>query len=306
MYRYIKASFDNAIPDWLRQDKWALKALNKAGIDLKNAEFSNSRQGKAKENYTVYLVKGTKDRSRHEPFVWIPGIYNDDRYVGIKDWNRRGYDPTTGKYQYGNVVDKAVKYVAKKDLDIGDVIYININDNKKAPRESYKDPRYAYTTSGPQYAGQYFQKAHTNWKGEEIPDTWETRSGRDKSGYEIPNPKQRLRDFYNTEEGTNRRADKAKKQFDGIYAQLKTLKTRLSGMTPKGDDLGDYTAFRSLGRAYDYFSDAVEAYNNALETIESYEKSGYSMWGSYNVDQALHSLSRAQSRIDDVNRIILK
>ena len=58
MYRYIKASFENDIPNWLRSDKGALSALNRAGVDLKNATFGKDRVGKMGDNYVVYFIGG--------------------------------------------------------------------------------------------------------------------------------------------------------------------------------------------------------------------------------------------------------
>ena len=315
MYRYIKASFDNDIPNWLKSDKRALSALNNAGVDLKNATFSKDRAGKIKDNYVVYYVGGTVDRDRTHPFVWIPGLYNDDNYVAVRDYERKGWNPETGRQEWGAPVDKAIKYVPKKSLKIIDTIYINKASNaKQANPDKYQDPRafgksskYRYA-GGPEgkYAGQYYKEPTTTWQGEEVPGQWVTPSGRDKSGYEIPDPRKRLHEFYNTEAGANRRVAKLRTQLDGIYAQLRTLKSRLATLTPKGDDLGRHEAYRSLGRAYDYFGDAVQYYNDALDNIKKYEDKGYEAWGTWGVETAASSLARAQDRIDSVNKITLK
>lgn len=307
MYRYIKASFDNAIPAWLRKDKRALSALNQAGVDLKKVDFSDVRSGKVADNYVVYLVNGTRYGKAYRPFVWIPGVYNDDESVPAEP---------TYSYRAGRSLptSKSIKYLAKRDLDIADTIYINKDANRKPAKERYQDPRAFGKSSrhryagGPEgkYAGQYYQKPTTNWQGEEVPGQWVTPSGRDKSGYEIPNPRKRLQEFYNTEAGANRRIAKLKTQLDGIYAQLRTLKSRLATLTPKGDDLGGYQAYRSLGRAYDYFGDAVEYYNDALDNIKKYEDKGYEAWGTWGIEAAASSLARAQDRIDSVNKMTLK
>lgn len=300
MYRYIKASFDNDIPDWLRSDKGALSALNNAGVDLKNATFSRDRVGKMGENFTVYLINGTRYKDAYRPFVWIPGMYNDNQYVtGPEEYN----------YRAGRSFPKsiAIKNIAKKDLDIADTIYINKASNAKQPKDKYVDPRRNYNYGHPEgeYAGQHYEESRTNWDGSEVPGQWVTPSGRDKSGYEIPNPRKRLQEFYSTEAGANRRFGKLKEQIDGIYSQLKTLKTRLSMLTPKGEGLGDREVYRKISRAYDNFSDAVDYYNEALNSIERYEKEGYDKWGSFSIDTASSHLARCQSRIDDVNKITL-
>ena len=299
MYRYIKASFDNDIPDWLRNDKSALAALNKAGVDLKNATFSEDRVGKTGENFTVYLVNGTRYGDSYRPFVWIPGVYNDSQYVtGPSEYN----------YRAGRSIPKSmsIKYIAKKDLNIADIIYINKASNAKQPKDRYVDPRNFNTKYQSGYAGQYYKEPRTDWLGEETPGQWITPSGRDKSGYEIPNPRQRLKDFYRTEAGANRRYNKVKSQLDGIYSQLKTVKSRLALMTPNGEDLGDRDSYRTIGRAYDYFSDAIEYYNAALDYIKDYEDLGYEAGGSFAVNQALGDLERCQYRIDDINKMTSK
>ena len=82
MKRYIRASFNNdSMPSWLKEDKGALDALNRAGIDLANCQFSETRQGKIGDNYVVYHITGTRYGSERYPFVWIPGLYNDNNYV---------------------------------------------------------------------------------------------------------------------------------------------------------------------------------------------------------------------------------
>ena len=36
MKKYIRASFDSSMPDWLRKDSSAIRALNDKNIDLAN------------------------------------------------------------------------------------------------------------------------------------------------------------------------------------------------------------------------------------------------------------------------------
>jgi hypothetical protein len=319
MKRYIKASFDNDIPTWLRDDKGALNALNKAGVDLKTTNFSSSREGRVGDNYTVYLVKGTKDKDKYSPFVWIPGLYNDDNYVEIKDYNRRGWIPEESRYGYGGMVSKAVKYVPKKELNFIDTIYINKNSNAKSPKyDKYQDPRtygkstrYSYA-GGPEgkYAGQYYQEPRKNWNDEEVePGKWVTPRGRDKSGYEIPDPKKRLEKFYNTKPGFDRRLDKVKKQVDDIYAQLVAIKVALPTMMSKISDdpeFGDYENYRSISRAYDYFGDAVDYYKRALSSLQSVgEVEGNpDFWDRHALNDVNSYLDSCQSRIDKVNQYL--
>lgn len=275
MKKYVRASFNNdTMPSWLKEDKWALKALNQAGIDLANCEFSKTKQGKMGENYVAYLVKGTTYGDNYRPFVWIPGLYGDDTYVE---------DAPEYNYRAERRVPKsvAIRYMPKKYLNIEDTVYINIAGNKKAPREHYQDPRY---DSKGEYAGQYFEPEKTEqWNRETkaydltIPAHWSEKgkqtweggryghnAQRDKSGYIIPDPKQRLKEFYKTEEGRSRRGALASREIEKFFGQLTSLKTEIL------NDLNNKSVetFGSGYKVLDYFNDAVRYYKNALDALK--------------------------------------
>ena len=59
MKKYIKASFDNWVPEWLIKDEGAKKALNRAGIDLKKAVFTKEPTGRGKD-YPIYFLDNYK------------------------------------------------------------------------------------------------------------------------------------------------------------------------------------------------------------------------------------------------------
>ena len=104
---------------------------------------------------------------------------------------------------------KAIKYISKKNLPIKDIVYVNIADNAKAPKERYQDPR--KDNSG-KYAGQYYEDPSSWSEGGWSPAGRTTPVGRysyqkrDKSGYVIPNPDDKLLRFYSSPEGVERLA----------------------------------------------------------------------------------------------------
>ena len=322
MKKYVKASFNTGtIPDWLRKDKSALDALNRAGIDLANCNFSKERKGKVGDNYIAYLVKGTKDFDSYSPFVWIPGLYNDDKYVSFKDWDKRGWDGTSGRYTYGAPNSRAVKYFSKKDLNFIDTIFINIDDNTKAHRTHYQDPRY---DSKGEYAGQYFipdkknqwntetkqwdkfEPAHWSEAGQ---TTWEggrygRNQRRDKSGYVIPDPKDRLQKFYNTKEGMSRRVELIRNTLDSVYTQLEDVKEVVfNSILPRGTR-DDYRQYRIW---YEYLDNALGFYENALKILEKLDRDGISesSWSSpHDISEALSYLKKAQSYINDLKKML--
>ena len=329
MKKYIKASFDASMPDWLRKDRFAIAALNDAGIDLANCVFSREKRGKMGDNYVVYRIhqpsayQQTKLYKEHNPdaeisyndFIWIPGIYNDDRYVGFIDYNK--YDYRIHDYRTS---DKAVKYYPKKDLNIIDTVYIYKATNKKPKRAHYEDPRY---DSNGNYAGQAMipdeyrgygenrklvEPAHWSRGGSEVSygGRREEAPYRDKSGYTIPNPKNRLEKFYNTKEGMTRRVGVIRTNLDSVYTQLEDIKDRVfNSILPRGsrDD------YRSYSVLYEYLDRAIGYYEGALNLLEKLDKYGISEsdWSSsYNVSEALSLLKKAQQYVADLNKMLDK
>lgn len=310
MKRYIRASFSESIPSWLAEDKWAIKALNEKGIDLHNATFSDTRTGKAGDNYTIYLVEGTRFGNSYRPFVWIPGIYNDDQYVEAEpEYNYRA--------QKRMPKSKAIKYMAKRDINFLETVYVNIDSNRKARKDRYVDPRHDKYGN---YAGQRMipEKTQLNWDTNEYevvkPAHWSEKGTlsdehgryvyeeprRDKSGYVIPNPKDRLEKFYNTKEGRDRRVALIRNKLDSTYQELETAQEDVfNAIVPKGTR-NDYRKYKSL---YDYLDDAVGRYEAALKDFEYIEKSG---WEDESDWFSSHSISEALSYLDEVKYYINK
>ena len=329
MKRYIRASFtDSSIPEWLKNSSSALSALNKAGVDLHNATFSRERRGKVGDNYVVYLIKqpsayqqrtsykkeNPNAETLYNEFIWIPGVYNDDHYVGFINYDR--YDPYTHDYK---ISDRAVKYFSKKELNIVDTVYIyQGGDNIKSRREHYQDPRYDKNGN---YLGQQMIPGRWHWEGnEKVPDEpghWSKQGTsygwgsstpseseyRDKSGYVIPNPKDRLKKFYESSEGMNKRIKIVRTKLDSIYSQLEDAKEDVfNSVIPQGGR-EDFRKYRNL---YDNLDDALSCYDKALEKLEKLERNSsrnaLDSWDDYKIDDALYSLKKAQGYIDSINK----
>lgn len=329
MKRYIKASFSSSVPSWLAKDKRAIEALNRAGVDLHNATFSTERTGKMGDNIVIYHIKqpsAYQQRASYKKnnpdaeinyneFIWIPGVYNDDHYVSFINYDR--YDPYMHDYRTS---DRAVKYFSKKELNIIDTAYVySAGANIKNPRKSYTDPR--YDESG-HYLGQQIIPGNWHWEGNERvdePGHWSKQGVyygrydrypsenpfRDKSGYAIPNPKDRLKKFYESSEGMNKRIKIVRKQLDSIYSQLEDAKENIFNFVLPRGEREDYRKYREL---YEYLDSALSYYEKTLEKLEKLERrssqGALDRWDNSNVEYALGDLKRAQEYIDSINNII--
>lgn len=295
MKKYIKASFDNWIPDWLESDSYALTALSQQGIDLKNTVFYTDKPDK--DALPIYYIDDTKSRYRS---VWIPGIYNDDLNI---------YDIYKGKH-------RRVKSIAKKNLPVVDTVYIMPNQSQKSGREHYRDPRYMYNeTPFPArirkagggyetvqpgkgtYSGQIFDKRFDKWTdsgavywGREYDDH------RDKSGYTIPNPKRRLLEFYASGNGS----EVLNQRIQNTYNLLVETKSKLFDV--------DFSNFGEVGQEYwdnSYdrimkgFSEACKTYRLMLRIMDSIKNNTYpASNGIREIYDRIKSIKRYVERIN--------
>lgn len=320
MKRYVRASFNtNTIPDWLKQDKSALKALNREGIDLANCIFSKNREGRAGDNYTIYLVKGSNEFDCTKPFIWIPGVYGEDTLVPYRNWDKLRWG-NDGKQHYGEKDWKAVKYTAKKNLNFIDTVYVYKATNKKPYKEDrYVDPRYDEYGN---YLGQQMIPGDLHWEGNEKvrePGHWSEQgtyygkysktpsesSHRDKSGYAIPNPKERLKKFYESPEGMDKRIKIVRKQLDSVYSQLEDAKDNIFNFVLPRGERNDYRKYRNL---YEYLDNALSYYDKVLKDLEQLEKHSsrgtLSRWDASDIQYALDNLDRVQDYIDSINKTL--
>lgn len=291
MKKYIKASFDNWIPDWLRNDKGALKALSDKGFDLKRSTFQTDPTGRGKD-YPIYLVGDGR-----YTFVWIPGVYNDGYYTT---------DPYDRNY-------KAVKYIAKKNLPIKDTVYINkvSGENFKEKKQRYRDPRYQYDRGDPhgRYAGQYYMEPSKY--SDDTEGRWSTtglRQGfgyrpRDKSGYVIPNPQERLLDFYGSDAGMQ----KLLSRIQTVYEDLIDVRSRIFDVDFRSfgkdwegkPDIGSTTYGNMLSR----LGSACREYRFALRDIEKMQ-AAQAPYDSYRAQEAFKLVQNIERTIQELNKML--
>jgi len=260
MKTYISAAFDNPVPRWLRKDKDALKALIRAiNIDLKSAVFHHEPIGRGK-SYPVYAIK---NESNEDLFVWIPGIYNDDYRVS---------DPYSSNYT-------AIKYVPKKHLNVVDAVYVSKDAATKPEKEHYQDPR--YTEGNGRYRGQIYNKNNDEWT---VYHNW--RGGRyDKSGYQIPDPAEKLANWY-----SSGKASRLKERLNKVYQSLKALQSKIGAMKFEADG-DDY--FDSFGGWLRNFGSTVESYRRFLRDYSNtLEFGNIDSWRASTMLDSLRSLEK--------------
>ncbi len=257
---YVNASFNNAdtIPDWLKKDKGALRVLNNNGYDLYNLSLKPKKTGKLEDNLVIYYIHDS-DSWRQQDFVWIPGLYNDTHSMR----NPRNGDWTD------------VKYIAKKNLDIRGVLYAVKEDSRKSEKERYIDPRYS-TSDGysnrkqPRYMGQF--KKNGAWSPEGARDVyWDDKTTRDKSGYVIPKPEDKVAGYYSR----GLADDKLRSKLDNLYEDLQDLKEDIFSLDVDSyferNDLPGYysTGDRAYLEIFSQFAQAVRDYKSMLKQVDS-------------------------------------
>ena len=118
MVRYIRASFNPELPDWFlhalnNPQYWqnAKEGLNKHDIDLNNIVITDKNNPNAIPVYYIYNR------------VYCPGYFGDDSSVMINDRMRK------------------LSSIAKSKLlnESDDILYIDAEASKKAPREHYEE-----------------------------------------------------------------------------------------------------------------------------------------------------------------------
>ena len=268
MKRYIRASFDNEVPSWLIADKKALKALSQAGVDLKKAVFSREKSAGRGADYVIYKLPSNWGGSQpwSTPIIYIPEVYSSvEKYSDMLGSGER----------------KRIEYFSKKRLAemAEDIVYVNKADSAKAYRDHYKDPRY----ENGKYMGQTLEK--DSYENDKWTYKW-TTSGKytggrftpnvrhDKSGYAIPDPKDRLARFYGTSAGL----DSIARKVERIYDNLLDLKEDIFSVdfSDFGLDFegNKYPASCTYGNMLSRFGNAVREYRLLLDKISGLKANG--------------------------------
>ena len=287
MKRYIKASFDNEIPSWLIADKAALKALNRDGVDLKKAVFSKEKSTGRGADYVIYKLPSSGGFG-NEPIIYIPGVYNDDeRYI----------NPYYNDYSdLSRIAKKRLAEIAE------DIVYVNKANSAKAYREHYEDSRY----ENGEYMGQTFGELPNKYGGHRY--GW-SKSGKvggdylkkvqhDKSGYAIPDPKEKLARFYGTSAGLDSLARKVEKVYDNLLdlkEDIFSVDFTDFGLDYEGNK---YPASCTYGNMLSRFGNAAREYRLLLDVISDF-KTG-SKVSRYTVSSIMDHIKSINYSIEDV------
>ena len=284
MKRYIKASISESTPDWLRRKltggRWGNgfrnNLLKKYHIALDRAEYTYEPGA---DTIPIYLLP-----TDYGEIVYAPGV-NDEETTFINGRNRK-----LGSIAKSKLPEMAV-----------DTVYVSLSDANTFDdrKDRYKDPRYTYRHNARgDYAGQYMKQEYDSATGEYHDTEWsqtgktpsnESRA-RDKSGYKIPSPEERLTAYY--EKFPDRVTDKVDDVYDGLVA----TRSNLLSADFKNTDI-------DMSRAYRYFSDAISDYNRLLDALKQKEAYGDIVDG-YTI-RRISSLSQdIKSRLRDVEAIL--
>jgi len=253
MKRYIRSSFDTSIPDWLKQaltKKYSSlrdNLIKKYNIALDQARFLYQP---TENSLPVYRLV-----SDFGPVVYIPGVNDND----TSSFNRR-----TRKFG-------AISKATLQDY-IANVVYIDLDDpsSRFEKKERYQDPRYSYGKYERRgsYAGQY-KRAPYIGNGEYGLEEWSTFGrtpsnegwARDKSGYKVPNPEQRIADYY------SRFPERVTLKVDKLYDRMIEVRQELMEADfNKPVRRGESNYF---SEAYDSYGRALVAYRSILNSLDS-------------------------------------
>lgn len=274
--KVVKASFDPSMPDWLKDvitrgfDLISGDKVSKI-FDLSSAEFLDTP---TKHSIPIYYIDGA---------VYIPGV-NDDYHVQVNGRVR----------QLGNIAKSKLPELAD------DIVYVDLDQAPPVNKERYEDPRREYSKYRHGVESEYAGQQHSYYSGE-----WTTFTGRDKSGYKIPDPRTMLYNYYsqpgNIGKISNRLAD--------TYDILKDIKARIFDIDISDPaNLGRTANSTAYGNMMSRFGSAVEDYSRAYaevkELISDLENGGEESTSEYTLKNILDDLRSARSRAKDVERYL--
>lgn len=293
MKRYIHASFDTSMPEWVRRSltgkfsNLRSKLIKKYGIALDRAQFLDQPTANSLPVYHLATDYGTQ--------VYIPGV-NDDETATFNKRNRK----------FGSLAKSSLPTLAVE------TVYIDLDDpnNMVEKRERYQDPRYTYRYSDRgDYAGQYKHAPYIG-NGEYGPEEWSTagkvpsneRRARDKSGYKVPSPEERISDYY------TKFPQKVTDKVDAVYDSIMEVKQELLNSDfnkPVDDRYND--AATNIASAYRTFSSVVSRYRNLLSLLDDNRMlRGRGMLGDYSIREFSQTISYIKDDLADIRELLAK
>lgn len=254
MKRYIKASLSESTPDWLKK-RFARGWYNdfksnllKRGVALDKVTYTDTPTGP--NDLPIYLLQVDMGQT-----VYAPGV-NDDASESINGRYRK-----LGSIAKSKLPDMAI-----------DVVYVNLDDpaNKAPSKDRYQDPRYSYRYSRKgDYMGQYMMQDWDSETHENVDVGWSDRGktpsnetrARDKSGYKVPSPEERISEYY------EKYPNKIREKVDSVYEMLlETKKILMDADFNRPFDDRFYTD--NIADAYSEFSRAINAYRKLLSSLD--------------------------------------
>ena len=276
MKMYVKASFSDTTPSWLKsrltdgKNFYVVNKLKnellKRGISLDKVRYLPNRHYAESNNVLpIYLIQ-----TDIGPSLYIPGV-NDDEATYINNRMRK-----LGSISKAKLPDMIV-----------DEVYVDLDNpnNVHEKRESYRDPRYKYDRNAKH--GKYAGQAYDDWYAEKYNNGWRTPSNRDKSGYEIPNPNDRIAQYY------KKFPDRVTKRIDRLYSRMLDVRSELMDLdfnVPKN------SGTRYVNEAYRAFGYATESYQELLSYLD---EGGRLKDDRYFWDDNFHEFSRQVSRVNE-------
>ena len=275
----IKASFDPSMPDWLKDAITRKYGQTVPGnkvskiFDLSKAKFLDTP---TKHSIPIYYIDET---------VYIPGV--TDGYQVLVNGRVR---------QLGNIAKSKLPELAD------DIVYVDLDQAPPVNKERYEDPRREYSKYRHGVESEYAGQQHSYYSGE-----WTTFTGRDKSGYKIPDPRTMLYNYYSQPGNIGKISNRLADTFD----ILNDIKTRIFDIDISDPaNLGKTANSTAYGNMMSRFGDAVEDYSRAYaevkELISDLENGGEESTSEYTLKNILDDIRGARSRAKDVERYLDK
>lgn len=288
MKKYIRASFSESTPSWLLQDfnrkHWnnlKNRILDKYHIALDKVQYSDNPTS---NSIPIYLLQTDYGNT-----VYCPGA-NDDETILINGRQRK-----LGSIAKSKLPEMAI-----------DTVYIELSGDNVAPRKDrYRDPRRTYRYGGPdgKYAGQYRKTKYDRETDQDLPDGWSNQGltpanesrARDKSGYKIPSPEEKLEQYY------TQFPEKITSKIDALYDKLIETRQMLLDAdfnSPIPDYRSDETNI-DYSKAYRRFADAVNDYRQLLTDMNS-----DSRFADRSASRFARAARQISERVDEIQKIL--
>lgn len=295
MYRYIKASYDSSMPNWLKS-KAGTDALNHLNYQyaMSEAQFFDTPQ---ENSIPIHLL----DNVYEEVKRWGDTYKNPiGQYVYVPDLGFGGYS----KFLESGNGYRRLSTIAKSKLNdhIIDTVYM-VAPLRKDIRETrdYVDPRY---DNNGKYMGQYksegrkYNRETGEWEHDPESDEWVMpftygNDKRDKSGYSIPNPEELYRKLYERfPDRLKSRVNEAKAILDEYYDKINDAKEKILSKYDIRKGRSPYLGYGDtsksdlypLHQAIEYYGSMYKGFENCMTdegSIDPQKLATYMKGGSY-------------------------